>query len=203
MHMLATTGLKDIAPTPLDPVVIAFDGQRITLARGPAHIAKIPAKQAQAQTQARIAQLPVVQRHVSQVGSAVTITRPVAAPVAESSVVAASDLAPPALNQEAESLRVAPDQPIRDAAPIGGINPATPANAYVLGADGTSQFEIAVDATGTATKCAITKSSGYQVLDDEVCKAALKTKFSPRTIGGKPVAGLYRDAYTFKPPTKN
>ncbi len=115
--------------------------------------------------------------------------------------VAVAQAAPPVLAGRAESIAVAPSYVVRGAMPIGGenaINPQPPPIAYAQGAEGTTAFEVAIDERGAAVKCTITKSSGYLSLDDAVCKAAMKARYSPRTINGRAVAGIYRDAFTFR-----
>jgi TonB family protein len=102
----------------------------------------------------------------------------------------------------AESLAVFPNVSIiRDVVPVGGetaIVPRPAPIAYEEGAEGTTAFEVSVDDRGIPTKCTITKPSGYLVLDDAVCVAAMHAHYAPRTINGKPVPGVYRDAFTFR-----
>lgn len=106
------------------------------------------------------------------------------------------------LEQHAESMAISPGiSSTRDVAPIGGdaaINPRPAAIAFAEGAEGTSVFEVAVDDRGNPTKCTITRSSGFLVLDDAVCRAAMKARYTPRSINGRAVAGTYRDAFTFR-----
>lgn len=100
----------------------------------------------------------------------------------------------------AESLAVMPNQ-VHEVAPIGGesaIVPRPAALAYDERAEGTTVFEVAVDERGTPTKCTITKSSSYMVLDVAVCKAAMAVRYSPRTINGHPAQSIYHDAFTFR-----
>jgi TonB family protein len=88
-----------------------------------------------------------------------------------------------------------------DPRPVGGetaINPQPPMIAYAEGAEGTTAFEVLVDDRGLPTKCVITKPAGYRFLDEAVCKAAMKARYSPKTVDGRPVAGVYRDAFTFR-----
>jgi len=88
-----------------------------------------------------------------------------------------------------------------EAAPLGGetaINPQPPMIAYAEGAEGTTAFEVLIDERGMPTKCVITKPAGYRFLDEAVCKAAMKARYSPKTLDGRPVPGLYRDAFTFR-----
>lgn len=98
-----------------------------------------------------------------------------------------------------DSLRRA--QTTRDAAPIGGdtaINPQPPMIAYAEGAEGTTVFEVMIDERGAPAKCVIAQSSGYRFLDDAVCRAATKAHYTPKTVNGNPVPGVYRDAFTFR-----
>jgi len=106
----------------------------------------------------------------------------------------------PVFEQREESMAVAPSNIVRDVVPVGGetaISPQPPSIAYAEGADGTTVFEVTVDERGTPTKCTITKSSGFLVLDDAVCKAAMKVRYQPRLVNGRPTLGIYRDAFTF------
>jgi len=104
-----------------------------------------------------------------------------------------------------EAITVAASYTTRDAAPEGGdtaINPQPAQIAILEGAEGTSAFEVMVDETGAPTKCIITKASGWPVLDDAVCKAAMKIHYRPKSINGKTVPGVYRDAFTFRATTQ-
>lgn len=88
-----------------------------------------------------------------------------------------------------------------DAGPLGGetaINPQPPMIAYSEGAEGTTAFEVLIDERGMPTKCVITKPAGYRFLDEAVCKAAMKARYSPKTVDGRAVPGVYRDAFTFR-----
>ena len=109
--------------------------------------------------------------------------------------------APPA-PQRAESIAVMPAPGItRDAVPLGGeyaIVPHPPAIAYYENAEGTTAFEVSVDERGAPVKCTIVKSSGFLVLDDAVCRAAMRARYAPRTVNGRAVPGVYRDALTFQ-----
>ncbi len=108
---------------------------------------------------------------------------------------------PPVLNGHAESIAVAPSYTVREVTPIGGdtaINPRPAPIAYAQAAEGTTAFEVTVDERGNPVKCTITKSSGYLSLDDAVCKAAMKARYSPRLVNGRTTIGIYRDAFTFR-----
>ncbi|MDP9025556.1 MAG: energy transducer TonB [Candidatus Eremiobacteraeota bacterium] len=114
--------------------------------------------------------------------------------------------APLRLEGRAESIALAPSQTVRDVAPLGGesaINPQPPLIAYSEGAEGTTAFAVNVDERGIPVKCAITQSSGSVVLDEAVCKAAMKARFSPRLVNGRPTASIYHDAFTFRNATNN
>ena len=104
--------------------------------------------------------------------------------------------------ERAESIAViAPSGPTRDAIPLGGENaivPHPPAIAYYENAEGTTAFEVSVDERGAPVKCTIVKSSGFMVLDDAVCRAAMHARYAPKTINGRAVPGTYRDALTFQ-----
>lgn len=122
-------------------------------------------------------------------------------PANQSAVNVARAETPRVLAGYAESIAVAPSYMIRDVTPIGGdtaINPRPAAIAYAQGAEGTTAFEVSVDERGNPVKCTITKSSGYLSLDDAVCKAAMKARYSPRTVNGRATVGIYRDAFTFR-----
>jgi TonB family protein len=112
-----------------------------------------------------------------------------------------SQTAPPP-DERAESIAVMPaPQVIRDVSPLGGesaIVPRPPPIAYYENAEGTTAFEVTVDERGVPTKCTITKASGYLVLDEAVCRAAMRARYAPRTINGRAVSSLYHDAFTFR-----
>ena len=89
----------------------------------------------------------------------------------------------------------------RDAAPLGGENAIVPhptAIAYYENAEGTTAFEVSIDERGAPVKCTNVKSSGFVVLDEAVCRAAMRVRYAPRTINGRAVPGVYRDALTFQ-----
>jgi len=102
--------------------------------------------------------------------------------------------------ERAESMAVVPPV-VREVAPVGGdgaIVPHPSAIAYDEDAQGTTAFDVAVDDSGNPTKCTITKTSGYLVLDVAVCKAAMRARYVPRTVNGRATAGVYHDAFTFR-----
>ena len=107
----------------------------------------------------------------------------------------------PRLDRQTESIVVAPAYTVRAPEPIGGETALTPEPApiaYAQNASGTSVFEVQIDERGNPTKCSITKSSGFLSLDDAVCRAAMKARYSPKLVNGRPVPGSYTDAFTFR-----
>jgi TonB family protein len=101
----------------------------------------------------------------------------------------------------AEAIAVAPIYVIREVMPVGGenaIEPQPPMIAYAERAQGTTAFDVSVNERGVPTKCTITKSSGYLSLDGAVCRAAMKARYFPKTINGRAVTSVYRDAFTFR-----
>jgi TonB family protein len=228
LHFVAASGLAKLTPTIADPLVVHYDGQTITLERRSteqarqlaAHpkpvphpnfevvhnvvtLARAPAPAAQTHVDAvaasaprrNIAQTPAIQTSSGdgvpvwrQGGGAVTTVSHTTTTVSE-------------LSAPVASIVVASAYSTREATPVGGeaaINPQPPSIAYAQNAEGTSVFEVFIDERGNPTKCVITASSGYLSLDGAVCHAAMETKYSPRTVNGRPVSGIYRDAFTFR-----
>jgi TonB family protein len=150
-------------------------------------------------TQTEVAEAPIPQ--VTAPASNVPVWRRTEAmPNARDSAAPATTVAPAF---RAELAQVTPVAVVRDVLPLGGdaaIKPQIPQIAYAEGAQGTTAFEVQVDERGTPTKCTITKKSGYLALDNAVCKAAMAAKYSPRLVNNKAVQGVYRDAFTFRPP---
>lgn len=120
--------------------------------------------------------------------------------IARTTTTSLTETAPQTLAHNAESMQVSPRY-TRDAALVGGptaINPQPPMIAYDEGAQGTSVFEVLVDERGNPVKCVITKSAGYAVLDEAVCKAAMQAHYTPKMVDGRAVPGSYHDAFTFR-----
>jgi TonB family protein len=106
----------------------------------------------------------------------------------------------PAQSQHAESLAMLPSV-VRDVAPVGGENAIAPRPAriaYYENAEGTTAVDISIDDRGSPVKCTVTKPSGFVVLDDSVCVAAMRVRYLPRMVNGRAVAGVYHDAFTFQ-----
>ena len=121
--------------------------------------------------------------------------------VAQTTTTSLSESAPQTLTHRAELIQVYSPHVLRDAMPVGGetaINPQPPMIAYDEGAEGTTAFEVLIDERGVPTKCVITKSAGFSILDSTVCRAAMQARYTPKTIDGHPVPGVYRDAFTFR-----
>lgn len=121
--------------------------------------------------------------------------------VATTTTTSEVETAPQSFTHSAESMQFGPVRHDRDPMLAGGetsLNPQPPMIAYDEGANGTSAFEVLVDDRGNPTKCVITKSSGYVVLDNTVCKAAMAAKYLPKIQDGRAIAGVYRDAFTFR-----
>ena len=121
--------------------------------------------------------------------------------VATTTTTSQMETAPQSLTHSAESMQFGPLRRDRDVAVAGGetaINPQPPMIAYDEGAQGTAVFEVLVDERGAPTKCVITKSTNYLVLDNAVCKAAMGARYLPKIQDGRAVAGVYHDAFTFR-----
>jgi TonB family protein len=106
----------------------------------------------------------------------------------------------PAQSQRAESLALLPAV-VRDVVPVGGDNVIAPHPsriAYYENAEGTTAIDVSVDERGSPVKCTVAKSSGYLVLDESVCTAAMRVHYVPRSVNGRPVTGVYHDAFTFR-----
>ncbi len=93
---------------------------------------------------------------------------------------------------------------MREAVPLAGakIVPQPPPIAGAeLAAEGldaaTTVYVVSIDERGVPTGCTIERPSGILAIDEAVCRAAMKARFSPRTINGRAVAGTYRDAFVF------
>jgi TonB family protein len=118
------------------------------------------------------------------------------------SIAAIGTQSAPKAEQRAESLAMAPaGSANRDVMPVGGdaaIVPHPPVSAYAQDADGTTAIEVMVDQHGRPLKCTIAESSGSAVLDDSVCRAAMRVRYTPRSVDGRAAMGTYRDAFTFR-----
>jgi len=179
----------------------------VQIARAPIAAAAVDPAPASANDESKPRQLVAITVHPEQAAPAVQRAKiPVWrrndtawTTVARTTTTSVTETAPQTLTHSAESIQVAPNY-TREVAPVGGetaINPQPPMIAYDEGAEGTTVFEVIVDERGAPTKCVITKSAGYPVLDDAVCKAAMKARYMPKMVDGRPVPGTYHDAFTF------
>ena len=97
---------------------------------------------------------------------------------------------------------VAPPPPPRtapreDASWAGNVKPPYPALARRLGEQGQVVLEVLVAEDGSAVEVKIKRSSGSTVLDKAARETALKWRFKPATVGGKPVAEWYTLPFHF------
>jgi len=78
-----------------------------------------------------------------------------------------------------------------------------PNAALRFGMAGTTGFRLMVDATGQPTSCAITTSSGFDVLDTTTCdKVMARARFIPaQNAAGKPMGGSYASRVRWVIPT--
>jgi TonB family protein len=218
LHVFLAAGLGRLAPSPANPIEIAYDGQRVTIEHRP-HVAPAqphavpgllvertvvhltpPAPEA-VRAPREHAAAPAPATHRSEPSTVVAVQawerRHPVQPGADTSGVLAQS-APPLVNH-AEAIAAAPE--IHDVAPVGSIVPHPAPIAYAEGAEGTTAYAVDVDERGAPVRCSIDKSSGYLALDKAVCEAAMKAQYVPRTVGGRAVASTYRDAVTFRTQT--
>lgn len=75
-----------------------------------------------------------------------------------------------------------------------------PPAALRAGASGTVAIRLAVSETGAVTGCAISRSSGFAILDEETCRlATARAQVTPATdADGKPVPGELHTRMTWK-----
>lgn len=68
--------------------------------------------------------------------------------------------------------------------------------------EGTARFDLVVSPDGKPVSCAITSSSGHDILDQRTCNAFVKrARFSPAKDGsGNPTTGRYKGSVTWKAP---
>lgn len=74
-----------------------------------------------------------------------------------------------------------------------------PAASWVAGDEGTTYYELAIDADGNVADCTIIESSGHDALDTKTCEIAYERgEFVPAfDAAGEPVAGQHRDFQTW------
>ncbi len=96
----------------------------------------------------------------------------------------------PALKQEAEALPSPDDFVVVDSYPemTHQEPPVYPEKAKKAGIEGKVWVKVLVDKSGTVRDVRLGKTSGHKMLDESALKAAFKSKFTPATVDGKPVA---------------
>ena len=225
VHALVAANLSAPAPpSDAQPATVAVGGMTITLERrpnavhhnAPVTVAAAPAPRLEvvhnvvtlhrpaapvaAQAAPRIAATPKPVTTKAKPQTVVAMAPSLRDERSISALKTAATAAPPAAR--AELMAIVPNVTVvRDALPLGGetaIVPHPSLIAYNEGAEGTTAFEVLIDEKGAPVKCTITKPSGFLVLDDAVCKAAMRVRYSPKTVNGHAVPGLYRDAFTFR-----
>lgn len=104
----------------------------------------------------------------------------------------------PIASRAAEPVRVTPLGSFQD---VIGID-AYPMVALRHGMAGTTAYSLTIDPTGVPSRCDITGSSGFDVLDAATCQQLMaKARFSPgRDAAGKPLGGTYLGRVTWKVP---
>lgn len=75
-----------------------------------------------------------------------------------------------------------------------------PPSAVRQGHDGTVAFQLQIDSTGLPAGCSITKTSGHDELDQQVCSLLVqRARFSPaRDASGKAIAAPYNGRFTWQ-----
>lgn len=184
-HLIVTHNVVQMARAPI-PATLPAPSPRVELKAAPRQIADVTVHADPPQPKVK-SDVPIWRR-----GDSAWRT------VARTTTTSVSESAPQAITHNAESIHLGVT---REATPIGGetaLNPQPPMIAYDEGAEGTVVFEVSIDERGNPTKCAVTKSSHFPVLDNTVCKAAMEARYTPKTVGGRAVPGTYQDAFTFR-----
>lgn len=86
----------------------------------------------------------------------------------------------------------------REAAVLQRVPPEYPANALRDGRSGTVLLKVGIDADGNPGDIEIEKSSGTRALDRAARDAVRQWRFSPKTVGGVPVASELSVPVDFK-----
>lgn len=76
----------------------------------------------------------------------------------------------------------------RDATPVARVQPAYPAEAARVKAEGSVTVKVDVGANGMPTNVTLAKRSGERVLDEAALEAVRQWRFQPAIRNGKPVA---------------
>lgn len=110
---------------------------------------------------------------------------PPATPVATATVAATSTAAACA-------------NPNRVATATQKVTPDMPEVARQMGATGTAQIKVTLDANGNVTAVAVFKSTGNKALDQAATQAAQQSKYAPEVHNCQPVGGSYLYTVTFE-----
>jgi TonB family protein len=78
-------------------------------------------------------------------------------------------------------------------------SPAEPKIPQGLNVEGSSEMQVTIAPNGSVEKVTIWKSSGYATIDRAVAQAAMHSKYSPKRVNCRPVAGTYLFRADFKP----
>jgi TonB family protein len=78
------------------------------------------------------------------------------------------------------------------------VTPDMPEIAREMGATGTAQIKVTLDANGTVTAVAVFKSTNNKALDQAALQAAQQSKYAPEIHNCRPVGGSYLYTVTFE-----
>ena len=123
--------------------------------------------------------------------------RRVEAPASETATTDLSGSAAGAQSTTAGDAPVAAN-PDREAAVLQRVAPEYPASALRDGRSGTVVLKVRIDADGNPGDIEIEKSSGTRTLDRAARDAVRQWRFSPKTVGGNPVASELSVPVDFK-----
>jgi protein TonB len=97
-------------------------------------------------------------------------------------------------------VKLAPTPAATDTAPSEITNPPPeyPSLARRRGYEGSVVLEFEIRADGSCGDVRVTRSSGYDILDEAAVRAVRGWRFNPATRAGKPVAAVQSIRFTFK-----
>lgn len=79
-----------------------------------------------------------------------------------------------------------------------------PMKAFEKQWEGITTFELLVAPDGSVANCTVTESSGHSELDKATCHLAMKrAKFTPASVDGRPVHGIYRSEAAWALPERS
>jgi len=82
--------------------------------------------------------------------------------------------------------------------PLGGIKPLYPLRAKRLGIEGVVKVRFVVDEQGNAGQVRILEAAPEGVFEDSVLQFLAACRFSPASIGGRPVASIVMQPFRFE-----